>query len=172
MNSTSQELPIDNVGCFSNLSFSWVRDFLIQPHDELIMDKSNRISYDLPHTDRATVNGKRLLEIYKDEKQSRGTKDVSMLKIAWKFCKTRVIVASIFWTMSIILYLLSPVIFLKMTLEALDYEHTRNITTYEENAEGGKEINYVDLKFNNFSNVQSHQHHFPFLQSNFSNCSN
>lgn len=100
------------------------------------MDGSKRISFDLPHTDRATVNGKRLLEIYKDEKQSRGTKNVSMLKIAWKFCKTRVIVASIFWTMSIVLYLLSPVIFLKMTLEALDIENKGNITTDDENVEG------------------------------------
>lgn len=95
------------------------------------MDGSKRISYDLPHNDRATVNGKRLLEIYKDEKQSRGTKKVSMFKIVWKFCRTRVIVASIFWTISIILYLLSPVIFLQMTLEALDSESKGNVTRQE-----------------------------------------
>lgn len=114
-----------------------------------MMDGGKRVSFDLPYSDRANVNGKRLLEIYKDEKQSRGTKNVSMFKIAWKFCKSRVIVASIFWTLSIVLSLLSPVIFLKSTLEALDVEEFRNVTSDE-----GKINNSKTLK--NYLNTFSH----------------
>lgn len=110
------------------------------------MESGRRVSYDLPFSDRASVNGKRLLEIYKDEKQSRGTKNVSMMKIAWNFCRSRVIVASIFWTLSIVLYLLAPVIFLKMTLEALDSEKFGNVTLGSENEPGGETMTLLSIK--------------------------
>lgn len=73
------------------------------------------------YNDRADVNGKRLLGIYKDEIQSRG-KHMSMMKVAWNFCKTRVIIASIFYTLSTLSALSAPVIFLKLTLDSLKKE--------------------------------------------------
>lgn len=73
------------------------------------------------YSDRADINGKRLLGIYKDEIQSRG-KDISMMKVAWNFCKTRVIIASIFYTLSTLSALSAPVIFLKLTLDSLEDE--------------------------------------------------
>lgn len=74
------------------------------------------------NSDRADDNGKRLLAIYKDEKQTRG-KHGSMMKVAWNFCKTRVIIASIFYTLSVLAALCAPVIFLKLTLEVLETEN-------------------------------------------------
>lgn len=73
------------------------------------------------YSDRADDNGKRLLAIYKDEKQTRG-KHGSMMKVAWNFCKTRVIIASIFYTLSTLSALCAPVIFLKLTLDTLEKE--------------------------------------------------
>lgn len=72
-------------------------------------------------SDRADVNGKRFLGIFKDEKQSNG-KHSSMMKVVWNFCKTRVIIASIFYIISTLLALICPVIFLKMTLDSLENE--------------------------------------------------
>lgn len=83
----------------------------------------SRKKYDMTviptYNDSADVNGKRLLGIYKDEKQTRG-RHGSMLKVAWNFCKTRVIVASIFYTLSTLSALCAPVVFLKMTLNSLE----------------------------------------------------
>jgi len=71
------------------------------------------------------VNGKRLLGIYKDEKQSHG-KHGSMFKVAWNFCKTRIIISSIFYTLSTLSALSAPVFFLKLTLDQLDAEPDTN----------------------------------------------
>ncbi|XP_070489977.1 ATP-binding cassette sub-family C member 12-like isoform X2 [Chironomus tepperi] len=131
----NSELPVDSIGCFSNLSFSWVKDYLVLPHNDPMMDSAeNRKKYELditlPYNDSADVNGKRLLGIYKDEKQSHG-RHGSMMKVVWNFCKTRVIIASLFYTLSVLCALSAPVIFLKMTLDALDGESliTSNGTT-------------------------------------------
>lgn len=96
------------------------------PHNDPMMDNvENRKKYELdvtlPYNDGADVNGKRLLGIYKDEKQSHG-RHGSMMKVVWKFCRTRVIVASIFYTLSVLCALTAPVIFLKMTLDTLETE--------------------------------------------------
>lgn len=80
------------------------------------------------NNDRADVNGKRLLGIYKDEKQTKG-KHGSMMRVAWNFCKTRVIIASIFYTLSTLSALCAPVILLKLTLDSLEQDSVINNTT-------------------------------------------
>lgn len=89
----------------------------------MIEASPNRKKYELPviptYNDRADVNGKRLLGIYKDEKQTKG-KHGSMMRVAWKFCKTRVMIASIFYTLSTLSALCAPVIFLKLSLDSLE----------------------------------------------------
>lgn len=129
-------MPVDAIGCCSNLSFFWVRDYLLMANDDPTMESaSNRKKYDLKlmptYNDRANMNGKRLLGIYKDEKQSRG-KHGSMMKVAWNFCKTRVIIASIFYMLSTLSALCAPVIFLKLTLNSLESESpSKNISSHE-----------------------------------------
>lgn len=92
--------------------------------DPMIDHNHGRKKYEMtaipPYNDRADVNGKRLLGIYKDEKQTKGTRHGSMMKVAWNFCKTRVIIASLFYTLSTLLALCAPVVFLKMTLDSLE----------------------------------------------------
>lgn len=92
--------------------------------DDPMMESHGRKKYDLtvipPYNDRADVNGKRLLGIYKDEKQTRGTRHGSMMKVVWNFCKTRVIVASLFYTLSTLSALCAPVIFLKLALDSIE----------------------------------------------------
>lgn len=107
-----------------------------------MMDSAeNRKKYELditlPYNDSADVNGKRLLGIYKDEKQSHG-RHGSMMKVVWNFCKTRVIVASLFYTLSVLCALSAPVIFLKMTLDALELE---GATTSNVVASNGSSLN-------------------------------
>lgn len=95
--------------------------------------KKYEMDFTLPFNDRADVNGKRLLGIYKDEKQSHG-RHGSMMKVVWNFCKTRVIVASIFYTLSVFSSICAPVIFLKMTLDAIESETSLNDTISSNNS--------------------------------------
>lgn len=106
--------------------------------DDPMMDSSSvRKKHELnvmpTFNDRADVNGKRLLGIYKDEKQSKGNHG-SMMKVAWNFCRTRVMIASIFYTLSTLSALCAPVIFLKMTLDSLQLEAPTNQTIQDNNA--------------------------------------
>jgi hypothetical protein len=73
-------------------------------------------------SDRADLNSKRFLGIYKDEKQTRGIMKGSMLRVAWQFCKTRVIFSTVFYSISIFFELLAPVLFLTLTLDILEEE--------------------------------------------------
>lgn len=56
--------------------------------------------------------------MYKYEEQTNGRINSSMLKVAWKFCQTRLIVASIIRTLSILLGIISITVFLNIILHA------------------------------------------------------
>lgn len=138
---------MDSIGCFKNLSFVWVRDYLIS-HEGGENMKKTEVPVRTPLSDSADVNGKRLLSIYKDEKQTHG-KHGSMMKVIWNFCKTRVIVASFFWTLSTIFSLVAPVVFLKMTLDVLKAESmSKNDTTA--NSTGSYESQIILFKLFQF----------------------
>jgi hypothetical protein len=104
-----------------NLSFLWVSDYLVSSEFNSFEYKN----YDMPirptFTDSADKNSKRLLAICKDAKQSRGS-NYSIMKVVLKFCRTRVIIASIFYTLSTLLALIAPVFFLKQVLDAIKRE--------------------------------------------------
>lgn len=111
------------------MSFLWVRKFLLKPNDPVITSSMDTIEshrkYQIPRTtfqDSANVNSKRFLGIYKDEKQSRGRRNGSMLRVAWKFCRTRIIFASLFHTLSTLFGLCGSLIFLTLTLTSLQNE--------------------------------------------------
>lgn len=64
-----EELPVDNVGCFSNASFSWIRKYRISQEclDSLpIYDGNSNICQNLPkstYTDSCRVNAKRYVYV-------------------------------------------------------------------------------------------------------------
>lgn len=135
----------------------WVRKFLITHNDDPLSDSlQNRKKYEIPvipsFGDRADINGKRLLGIYKDEKQSRG-KHGSMMRVAWKFCRTRVVISSFFYMLSILSALVAPVIFLRMTLETLEKETilTNNTTDTDSSQELNSRTNESIFKIMEFS---------------------
>ncbi|KAJ6638573.1 ATP-binding cassette sub-family C member 12 [Pseudolycoriella hygida] len=109
----TEEIIVDSVGCLSNATFSWARKYrvgsIIIPQ-QTILPKSTR-------TDCCEINGKRLSGIYKYEHQSHGKKG-SMFRVAWKFCSTRIIIASIIHLISIVCGL-AVCIFTKLCLESL-----------------------------------------------------
>lgn len=156
------------------MSFLWVRKFLITHNDPLSDSLQNRKKYEIPvipsFSDRADINGKRLLGIYKDEKQSRG-KHGSMMRVAWKFCRTRIIISSFFYMLSILSALVAPVIFLRMTLENLEKEAmTANNTTHSENEELNSRTYENSFKILEFSFKFYGRFDCIFLMLSFAGC--
>lgn len=161
------ELPLDSFGCFSNLSFLWIRKFLIKQTDKNVASclesLEHRKRYKIPKTalsDRADINGKRFLGIYKDEKQTRGKKKGSMLRVVWNFCRTRIIFASLFHTLSTIFGLLGPVLFLTLTLDLLEGESFAKINEFNTTASNLNEVFLkILLKILGFLKLQSISDH-------------
>lgn len=113
------ELPLDDIGLFSNITSFWIRKFRITRSDSnnvnLIPQNSTEISNSekiqiptVSKLDDCTTNRKRFLGIYKDL-QCMGGKKTSMFSVARKFCLTRTIISSIFYTLAIIIEILGTV---------------------------------------------------------------
>lgn len=62
----------------------------------------------------------RLLGLYKYEEQSKGRISSSMLRVAWQFCRTRVIIACLLQTLSHLFAVLFLSLFLGMIMDAID----------------------------------------------------
>lgn len=55
--------------------------------------------------------------MYKYEEQTNGRIKGSMFRVAWKFCSTRIILASLIRTLSILLGIIGISVFLEMILQ-------------------------------------------------------
>ncbi|XP_062535877.1 ATP-binding cassette sub-family C member 12-like isoform X2 [Armigeres subalbatus] len=129
-NTGKRDLPVDNVGCLSNSSFSWVRKFLItseqqRNYQSLPMNANSASSNDAfllpkqPFSDSCEENCRRLLGIYKDEESLNGRKKVSMFKVVWRFTKTRLLIASMFHCLAILLAFAGLHVFANLTIESM-----------------------------------------------------
>ncbi|XP_058813678.1 uncharacterized protein LOC131677708 isoform X2 [Topomyia yanbarensis] len=129
-NTGETDLPVDNVGCLSNSSFTWIRKFIISPaqqraYQSIPTNARNTKQDDVfllpkrPYSDSCEVNCRRLLGIYKYEEAMNGRKKVSMFKVIWRFTRTRVLIASLFHCLAIFLLFLGVVLFSNMTIESM-----------------------------------------------------
>lgn len=121
---------MDSVGCISNSSFSWVRKFLItakqqQTYQSLPTSANNASSNDAfllpkrPFSDSCEENCRRLLGIYKYEESLNGRKKVSMFKVVWRFTRTRLLIASLFQCLAILLAFVGLLVFSNFTIESM-----------------------------------------------------
>ncbi|XP_062702250.1 ATP-binding cassette sub-family C member 12-like isoform X2 [Aedes albopictus] len=129
-NTGTKDLPVDSVGCISNSSFSWVRKFLItteqqQTYQSLPTSANNASSNDAfllpkrPFSDSCEENCRRLLGIYKYEESLNGRKKVSMFKVVWRFTRTRLLIASLFQCLAILLAFVGLLVFSNFTIESM-----------------------------------------------------
>ncbi|XP_055585408.1 ATP-binding cassette sub-family C member 12-like [Uranotaenia lowii] len=136
-NTGNTDLPVDEVGCLSNSSFSWVKTFLVstsQQRDYQCLPTSNRYAAapglasagndpfllpKRPYSDSCEVNCRRLLGIYKYEETLRGRKRVSMLKVVFRFARTRLLIAAFIHCLSIGLMFLGMLLFGNLIIESM-----------------------------------------------------
>ncbi|XP_053688772.1 ATP-binding cassette sub-family C member 12-like isoform X2 [Sabethes cyaneus] len=126
----TSDLPVDKIGCFSNSSFSWIRKFFITREQQRAYQSLSTSNWNnkqdevyllpkTPYSDSCEVNCRRLLGIYNYNETLNGRKKVSMLKVIWRFTRTRLIIASLFHCFAIFLIFLGVVLFSNMTVESM-----------------------------------------------------
>lgn len=125
----------------SNSSFSWVGQFKVKRTSKEInvLPKTDE-RYEIPkatYSDSSRVNSKRytrflnflikisfehilyrFLGMYKYEEQTHGRIKGSLFRVAWKFCQTRIIIASVIRTLSIQLGVLGIALFFELVLQS------------------------------------------------------
>ncbi|XP_055630835.1 ATP-binding cassette sub-family C member 11-like isoform X2 [Toxorhynchites rutilus septentrionalis] len=130
VNTGTTDLPVDNVGCISNSSFAWIRKFIISPsqlrnYQSLPTNSRTTSQSDIfllpkrPYSDSCEINCRRLLGIYKDEETLKGRKRISMFKVTWRFVRTRLLIASLFHCLAILLTFLGVALFSNLTVESM-----------------------------------------------------
>lgn len=88
-----EEMPLDAVGCCSNIMFAWTEKFVGRAAEEATGHGQDE--FQLPGTlncDSVEINAKRLLGKFKEQLQRTGSK-LSMFNVLFRFCRTRVLIA-------------------------------------------------------------------------------
>lgn len=112
---SAQSLPVDRVGLFSYVTFSWLQKTVSQ------VDECN-----LPTCspfDSCDINGQRLRYLWREEAVRTGQMGLSLFTVMWRFVRTRIIIAVLIYTLGLAFSILGPVICLEGLLVAL-----KNIT--------------------------------------------
>uniref|UniRef100_A0A336MBC3 CSON012647 protein n=1 Tax=Culicoides sonorensis TaxID=179676 RepID=A0A336MBC3_CULSO len=112
----NDHIPLDSIGCCSSSSFFWTRKFL--KHNNEIEGEALSIP-DASKFDGAEINAKRFLGKFKDNVQKCGTSKLSMMKVVFQFCCTRLIFATIFHIFAVMFEILAPTLFLKLFFDAI-----------------------------------------------------
>ncbi|XP_033610701.1 multidrug resistance-associated protein 9 isoform X6 [Cryptotermes secundus] len=110
-----QDLPVDRVGLFSYVTFSWLRKTVSQIDE-----------YSLPTCssfDSCDINGQRLHYLWREEAVHTGQAGLSFFTVMWRFVRTRIIIAVLIYTLGLAFSILGHVICLEGFLIAM-----KNIT--------------------------------------------
>ncbi|XP_015584706.1 multidrug resistance-associated protein 9 isoform X2 [Cephus cinctus] len=107
-------LPLDKIGLFSSVSFSWLNEYLSAGCKNGMTEKPLPT---IAPQDSCTTNGPRLEGLWHAHVVERGQAGASVPRIAWKFVRTRVLVASFVYLLGMLMSLMSPVrhSFIKLT---------------------------------------------------------
>ncbi|KAJ9588318.1 hypothetical protein L9F63_018316, partial [Diploptera punctata] len=107
-------LPIDKVGFFSYITFSWLFNTVHQTDVTEIPSSSPLDSCD--------INGQRLHHIFREEALHTGQKELRMFTVFWRFVRTRTLAAAIIHMLGIIFNINAIVIFMKKLLTSKNNE--------------------------------------------------
>ncbi|XP_046423906.1 ATP-binding cassette sub-family C member 12-like isoform X1 [Neodiprion fabricii] len=124
------ELPVDKIGLFSSVSFSWLNEYLSAGCKNGMRNKA------LPTAaaqDSCQINGPRLDGLWHAHVVERGQAGASVPRIAWKFVRTRVLMASFIYMLGTLISLIGPIFLLQGIISAIEdrnaiYNNTINGT--------------------------------------------
>lgn len=110
---TGNELPLEKSGCCNYFTVGWITNIMIKAYKSGL---SYTDLFRLPAQDQSKDSASRLQRLWveEQEKAQKANRAPTFWRACAKFCLTRVSVASVFFSGSVILQFLAPVICLAM----------------------------------------------------------
>ncbi|XP_063238702.1 ATP-binding cassette sub-family C member 5-like isoform X1 [Bacillus rossius redtenbacheri] len=107
-------IAVDKAGLFSSITFSWMSQYMYKAY------KKGLYPEDIPHVspfDSSDLNAQRLELLWQKEVTQKGRKDASFGRVVWRFVRTRVLISSLLFSLSLAIGFVSPTIFMRKLLE-------------------------------------------------------
>ncbi|XP_012284060.1 multidrug resistance-associated protein 9 isoform X2 [Orussus abietinus] len=111
------ELPLDKIGLLSSASLNWLNEYLSAGCKNGMIDKPLPT---IAQQDSCEINGPRLDGLWHAHVVERGQTGASVPLVAWRFVRTRVLVASFIYFLGMIMSLLNPIIFLQKIILTIE----------------------------------------------------
>ncbi|XP_023713114.1 multidrug resistance-associated protein 5 isoform X5 [Cryptotermes secundus] len=113
-------ISVDSAGFLSFISFSWMSKYIYKAY------RVGLTAEDIPEVsplDSCDLNAQRLELLWQEEVSHKGPKRASFGSAVWRFIRTRVIVSSIVFLLSLALGFVSSTIFMRKLLEYAEDEN-------------------------------------------------
>ncbi|KAK0082416.1 hypothetical protein PV325_010425 [Microctonus aethiopoides] len=111
------EIPIDKIGLFSSVSFSWLSEYVTAGWKNGLRDKPIPT---IATQESCQINGPRIHGLWHSHIVKKGQAGASVPKIAWQFIQTRVLIASLIYFLGMIIALCSPILILQKIILATE----------------------------------------------------
>ena len=113
---TGNELPLQTSGCFNYFSSGWITGIMVKAYKSGL---GYADLFRLPAPDQSKESASRLQRLWQEEQENakKSEKDPNLMKVCFKFCQTRIILATLFFMISAVMQFLAPSLVLKMILD-------------------------------------------------------
>ncbi|XP_044061552.1 multidrug resistance-associated protein 5 isoform X2 [Siniperca chuatsi] len=107
--------PVDNAGLFSFMTLHWLSPLALKAY------KASSLSIDdvwgLSCHEASEINCQRLETLWHDELKRRGREGASLLRVFWRFCQTRMLVAIFSLLLTMVAGFVGPALLVRALLE-------------------------------------------------------
>ncbi|XP_037531128.1 multidrug resistance-associated protein 5 [Nematolebias whitei] len=107
--------PVDNAGLFSFMTLHWLSPLALKAY------RNSSLSVDdvwgLSCHEASTVNCQRLESLWRDELKRRGRDGASLMRVFWRFCQTRMLVAIFSLLLTMVAGFVGPALLVRALLE-------------------------------------------------------
>ncbi|XP_072251470.1 ATP-binding cassette sub-family C member 5 [Leuresthes tenuis] len=107
--------PVDNAGLFSFMTLHWLSPLALKAYkaSSLVIDDV----WGLSCHEASTVNCQRLEFLWHDELKRRGREGASLIRVFWRFCQTRMLVAIFSLLLTMVAGFIGPALLVRALLE-------------------------------------------------------
>ena len=116
MSKTGNELPLEKSGFFSYFTVGWITNIMIRAYRKGL---GYTDLFRLPKNDQSKESASRLQRLWQEEQEmaKKANREPSFSRACERFCRSRVIISTIFFSLSAVLQFIGPVSFKEIIKE-------------------------------------------------------
>ena len=102
-------MPLEKSGFFSYFTVGWITNIMIRAYRKGL---GNTDLFRLPTNDQSKESASRLQRLWQEEQElaKKANREPSFSRACERFCRSRVIISTIFFSLSVVLQFVGPVI--------------------------------------------------------------